>query len=274
MPAFLSTVRHFGPETVPAGRLLFIGYWLLLIALAAAESLWPLHRPFQETKGRIAVNFAMGLLNAALSTVLPLSGVLAAEWARRNGVGLLNGIPIPASAAFVVSIGTMSLAAYWLHRLEHTVPLLWRMHCIHHCDTAVDLSTGFRNHPFETLFIAASLGAIAAVFGLSVPALLIYGAAAGVFALWSHANLHLPARCDRALRVLAVTPAMHRVHHSARRAETDSNFGEVFSVWDRLFGTYRALDGSALAAMRIGLGDREDRDAGRLLRQLGLPLRS
>jgi sterol desaturase/sphingolipid hydroxylase (fatty acid hydroxylase superfamily) len=274
MPAFLFTVRYFGLEAVLAVWLPVIGYWLFLIALAAAELFWPLHRPLPETKGRIVVNFAMGLLNAALFTILPLSGVLAAEWARRNGVGLLNGIAIPAPAAFVVSIGTMSLAAYWLHRLEHAVPFLWRMHCVHHCDTAVDLSTGFRNHPFETLFMVAALGAVAVALGLSAPALIAYGAAAGAFALWSHANLRLPARCDRALRAVAVTPTMHHIHHSARRAETDSNFGEVFSLWDRLFGTYRALDENELAAMRVGLGDGEDRDAGRLLRQLGLPLRS
>jgi sterol desaturase/sphingolipid hydroxylase (fatty acid hydroxylase superfamily) len=92
------------------------------------------------------------------------------------------------------------------------------------------------------------------------------------FTMWSHANLRLPDRLDRALRLLLVTPAMHHVHHSARRAETDSNYGDVFSLWDRLFGTYRSSNGESLATTRFGLGDEHDRDAASILRQLTGPL--
>ena len=271
MLAFWSDMRivDIPPEWLP-----FLAYGLLLIALAAAETLLPLHRTSEEAGGRIATNFAMGLLNAALLAALPLSSVIPAEWAREMKVGLFNAVATPALIAFSATIAIRSLAGYALHRLSHAVPLLWRVHRVHHCDTAVDLSTGFRNHPIETLFMAVGLALAATVFGLSVPALLAYEIAAACFVLWGHANLRLPAGLDRALGWLLVTPAMHHVHHSARQPETDSNFGEVFSLWDRVFGTYRHLDAAEIAAMRIGLGESSDREAGRLVAQLCAPLRS
>ena len=122
--------------------------------------------------------------------------------------------------------------------------------------------------------MAGGLGIAAILFGLSVEGLIGYEIGAAGFALWGHANLHLPADLDEALRWLLVTPAMHHVHHSARQAETDSNFGEVFSLWDRLFGTYRHLNEDEVAAMRIGLGESGDQEAGRLIVQLRAPLRS
>ena len=146
------------------------------------------------------------------------------------------------------------------------------MHRVHHADTAIDLSTGFRSHPGEALLLALARAAVAIAFGFSVPALMIAETLAIAFTMWSHANLRLPDRLDRALRLLLVTPAMHHVHHSARRAETDSNYGEVFSLWDRLFGTYRSSNGESLARTRFGLGDEHDRDAASILRQLTGPL--
>jgi sterol desaturase/sphingolipid hydroxylase (fatty acid hydroxylase superfamily) len=255
-----------------AAWLLFGGFWLLLLALAAAEAFRPLHAAPVEAKGRLLTNFAMGLIAAAFYTLLPLTSVAAAQWAASEKFGLLNASHAGALAATGATLLAWSLANYWLHRAFHLWPWLWRLHRIHHSDTAVDLSTAFRNHPGDVLATALARAGLAAALGLSVPALIAYEAAAFVAAMWSHANLRLPARADRILRLLLVTPAMHHVHHSAVRCETDSNYGELLSVWDRLFGTYRASDSSSLATARFGLGESADEGAASFRRQLLSPL--
>lgn len=255
-----------------AAWLLFGGFWLLLFALAAAETLRPLYVEPVEAEGRLLTNFAMGLIAAALYTLLPLTSVAAAQWAEAEKFGLLNAVPVPATLAAGFTLLAWSLANYWLHRVFHFWPWLWRLHRIHHADTAVDLSTGFRNHPGEVLTTALARAGLAAALGLSVPALIAYEAAAFAAVMWSHANLRLPAPADRILRWLLVTPAMHHVHHSAARHETDSNYGELLSLWDRLFGTYRPSDPDSLAAARLGLGESADQDSASLRRQLLSPL--
>jgi sterol desaturase/sphingolipid hydroxylase (fatty acid hydroxylase superfamily) len=253
-----------------AAWLLFGGFWLLLLALAAAESLRPLHAAPVEGRGRLGTNFAMGLIAALLYTLLPLTSVAAAEWARSDDFGLLNlAEPTPLAAA-VLTFVLWSLVNYWLHRLFHLSPWLWRLHRIHHSDTAVDLSTGFRNHPGEVLAAALARALLAAGLGLSVAGVIAYEAAAFVGVVFSHSNLRLAPGLDRVLRALIVTPAMHHVHHSARRTETDSNYGDLFSIWDRLFGTYRSGDPKSL---RLGLGDEDEAGAASLRRQLISPLR-
>jgi sterol desaturase/sphingolipid hydroxylase (fatty acid hydroxylase superfamily) len=254
-----------------AAWLLFGGFWLLLLALAAAETLRPLHAEPIEARGRLRTNFAMGLVAAALYTLLPLTSVAAAQWANSENLGLLKAVRLPGWAAAAATVAAWGLVNYWLHRAFHRWPWLWRLHLIHHADTAVDLSTGFRNHPGEVLATALARAGLAAALGLSVPALIAYEAAAFAAAMWGHANLRLPERADRILRWLLVTPAMHHVHHSAARCETDSNYGELLSVWDRLFGTYRASDSTSLAAARIGLGEAADEGAGSFRRQLLSP---
>ena len=257
----------------PAAWLPFLLFWPILLAIAAAELWRPLYVGRREPGSRIPVNVAFGLINAGIAAFLPLSTVLAAGWAERHDIGLLNLLDAPPAAAMASTVAIRSLANYLVHRASHALPWLWRIHRVHHADTALDLSTGLRNHPLELAVVAPALAAVAVAAGLDPLALLLYEAVALPFGLWSHANLRLPPRLDRKLRLLFVTPAMHHVHHSARREETDSNFGDVFSLWDRLFGTYVALDGRALQAARFGLGDMHDPRAASLGAQLLSPLR-
>lgn len=248
-------------------------FWLLLLALVALELKLPIHRTPKEGKGRLVANFGLGAVNFSLFALLPLSSVLPAEYARQEGLGLLNALALPVAAAFVLTILARSLTSYALHVLAHHVPLLWRMHRVHHSDTAVDLSTGVRHHPLELLFAAACHAGAAFLLGLSVPALIAYEATAVTLTLWSHANLRLPSRVERFAAFILVTPAAHHVHHSARRAETDSNYGEVLMLWDWLFGTLHRRGHREVAAMPIGLGAEHDADAASLVRQLTLPFR-
>ena len=259
-------------ENVPSW-LPFLLFWPVLIAVATAELWRPLYVGRSEPKSRIPVNVGFGLINAGIAAILPLSTVLPAAWAADRGIGLLNLIGAPLLATAAATVAIRSLAAYAVHRASHVVPLFWRIHRVHHADTALDLSTGLRNHPLELAIVAPLLGAVTIACGLEPRTLMVYEAIALPFALWSHANLRLRPRIDRALRLLLVTPAMHHVHHSARRAETDSNYGDVFSLWDRMFGTYRALDQPALEEVRFGLGDEHDRHAASLPAQMLAPLR-
>lgn len=256
---------------IPMDWLPFAAFWLLFLAIALVELLLPIHRQSIEAKGRIFTNFSLGVATFAIAAILPLSTILAAQWAANESIGLLHLVAMPAAFAFALTIALRSLAAYALHRLEHKVPLLWRLHQIHHCDTAIDLSTSFRTHPVTPLVQAAILASVAVLLGLSVPALIFYEIISVGLVLLTHANLHL-GHAEPYLRWLIVTPQMHHVHHSAVQRETDSNFGDVFSVWDRLLGTYSARNVEEVRAMRIGLGDSHDPRAGNLVHQLRLPL--
>lgn len=270
---WLRGIGERGLPGIPSAWLPVLGFLLLLILIALAELARPLHRAPREGKGRLVANFGLGILNALVFAAVPLSTILAADWARLHGVGVAHWLAFPAWAAIALTLVVRSLGAWGLHRLSHAVPLLWRLHRVHHCDTAVDLSTGLRHHPGELLYVAAALAGLAILFGLSVPALAGYELAASIFALWSHANLRLPGPAERSLGWLFATPALHHVHHSAARAETDSNYGELLIVWDRAFGTFRRLDEDALRAARFGLGDNHDADAPRLVAQLASPLK-
>jgi sterol desaturase/sphingolipid hydroxylase (fatty acid hydroxylase superfamily) len=213
----------------------------------------------------------MGLLNNILLAVLPVSLIAAAQWAKNNGFGLLNLVPLHWLAAGAITVTLRSLVGYWLHRASHRSQLIWRIHRVHHCDVAVDLSTGFRNHPLEALFVASCLIGASTLCGFAPLPLASYEAVAFTFSVLTHANLSLPSAVEPMARILFVTPDMHHVHHSAERHETDTNFGDVISIWDRLFGTYCSLDRSALDRLRVGLDDAGD--SASLLEQLSAPLR-
>ena len=251
--------------------LLFFGFWTILGLFAIAEIWRPLHRWRDEPDGRIAGNVGFGVMNAAIGAALPVSTVVPAQWAAAHGVGLMNQVQVPFLAAAVATVLVRSLATYVMHRLSHAVPLLWRVHRVHHSDTSIDLSTGFRNHPLELAIVVPFYGAATIAFGLDAGVLILYEAIGIVFTLWDHANLALPEPVDRLLRRLLVTPAVHHIHHSSRRADTDSNYGEVLTLWDRLFGTYRELPHEDLRATRFGLGDDYDAGASSLVRQLCSP---
>lgn len=256
-----------------AAWLPFLLFWPVLIAVAAAELWRPLYVGRSEPGSRIPVNVAFGLINAGIAALLPLSTVLSAAWAQRHDIGLLHLLDAPPAAAIISTVAIRSLATYFVHRASHAIPWLWRIHRVHHADTALDLSTGLRNHPLELAVVVPALAAVTIASGLDPLTLLAYEAVALPFTLWSHANLRLDPQWDRRLRLLFVTPAMHHVHHSARRAETDSNYGDVFTLWDRLFGTYRMLDGRALQTVRFGLGEAHDPRAASFAAQILSPLR-
>jgi sterol desaturase/sphingolipid hydroxylase (fatty acid hydroxylase superfamily) len=221
-------------------------------------ALWEIAAPRrdlqQATHVRWLNNLGLALLSGVFARALvPLTGIAAAVLARDHGFGLLNAVAAPSWLAVVIAILALDLFNYLLHVVTHAVPLLWCVHTVHHADLDFDFTTGLRHHPLELLVDAAALLSAVAALGAPPAAVVLYQAidiAAGIF---SHANVRFPARAESALRRLIVTPDMHRVHHSAIKRETNSNYGSLLSLWDRIFGTYRASPAVAHRDMTIGL---------------------
>ena len=176
-------------------------------------------------------------------------------WAQQHAFGLLHALDWPHALNILLALLLLDLAIYAQHLLMHHVPLLWRLHSMHHSDTEIDVSTGLRFHPLEILLSMALKMALVAAIGAPVLAVLIFEILLNATSLFNHANLRLPAGLDRVLRLVVVTPDMHRVHHSWHRDETNSNFGFNLPWWDRLFGTYTAQPRDGHLGMSIGLHD-------------------
>jgi sterol desaturase/sphingolipid hydroxylase (fatty acid hydroxylase superfamily) len=160
---------------------------------------------------------------------------------------------VPFWAAFIASLLLLDLSIYAQHVVFHKVPILWRLHRMHHTDLDFDVTTALRFHPLEIVLSMLVKLAVVGLLGAPAVAVLVFEVLLNATAMFIHGNVGLPPRFDRALRRLVVTPDMHRVHHSIRREETDSNFGFNLSWWDRLFGTYRDQPRDGHAGMTIGL---------------------
>ncbi|NGY06742.1 sterol desaturase family protein [Solimonas terrae] len=249
---------------------------MLLTALAlgvamALEALWP--RRVAQRRRRWLVNVVLVLLAGLLLSVLPIAAIGVAAWAQAHRLGLLAILSLPPPAAIVVAVIALDAAMYWQHRCMHGPDWLWRLHRVHHSDLEFDVTTALRFHPAELL--AAWTWKLAAIvlLGASPLAVLVFETLTGIYSLFIHSNLHLPERWDRRLRMLLVTPDLHRVHHSVRIDEGNRNFGTILTLWDRVFASHcgRPLDGHD--GMQLGLPVFRDADAQSLPALLWQPLR-
>jgi sterol desaturase/sphingolipid hydroxylase (fatty acid hydroxylase superfamily) len=203
----------------------------------------------------------------------PVVAVGFAAIARERGFGLFNWLQVPDWIAFIASVIVLDLAIWAQHLLFHKVPILWRLHRMHHADLDFDATTGVRFHPVEVLLSMLVKLAVVAMLGPPAIAVMVFEVVLNASAMFSHGNLRLPSRVDRVLRWLIVTPDMHRVHHSVDRAEHDRNYGFNLSVWDRLFGTYLAQPHDGHEGMVIGVSTFRTRRDLWLDRMLWQPLR-
>lgn len=199
-------------------------------------------------------NLALVVLDTAiLRLTFPILAVGLAVVAEERGWGLFNNLEAPVWAAILVSILVLDLAIYLQHVMFHAVPALWRLHRMHHADLEFDATTGLRFHPIEILISMGIKLAVVAALGPPAVAVLIFEILLNATSLFNHANINLPRPVDRVLRLIVVTPDMHRVHHSVIPAETNSNFGFNLPWWDRLLGTYRAQPAAGHDKMTIGI---------------------
>ena len=245
----------------------------------AAFALWELIAPRRGLSVGRARRWPgnLGILLADILTVrvlVPTAAVGASLYAAGNGWGLINYLHLRLSAAALIGFLALDLAIYLQHVVFHKVPLLWRLHRMHHADLDIDVTTGVRFHPLEILISLFIKIAVVLALGIPVVAVILFEVVLNVTSMFNHSNASMPAWLDRALRFIVVTPDMHRVHHSIVRRETDSNFGFNLPWWDRLFGTYRAQPEAGHTGMTIGIPAFRDPGELRIDRMLTQPFRN
>ena len=229
------------------------GFALALLVLLFAQWRWPARRDGRPALRQLNNLGLVVLGTLVLRLAFPLLAVSLAIQVERSGGGLFGVLDAPRWLEFALAVLLLDLAIYWQHRLHHRIPVLWRLHRVHHSDLAFDVTTGIRFHPLEiAVSMALKLGLVW-LLGPSPAAVVVFELLLSLGSLFTHADFALPAHVDRRLRALLVTPSMHRIHHSVRREETDSNYGFHLSLWDRLFRSYRAAPLQPESSMPIGL---------------------
>jgi sterol desaturase/sphingolipid hydroxylase (fatty acid hydroxylase superfamily) len=218
----------------------FVFFWML-------EGLVPLFR-FEYRKWRHAlVNLFFWVTTLAVNFGMAFLLVLASDFAVANHVGVLQFLEWPLWLEVLAGVILLDLVgAYFIHWLEHRVRWMWKFHLIHHSDTSVDITTGLRHHPGESVFRATFTAVAIFLVGAPAGIVLFYQSLSAVFAQLTHANIRMPKRLDQALSYVLVTPNMHKVHHHFTRPLTDTNYGNIFSIWDRLFGTFAQVEAGQL----------------------------
>ncbi len=235
----------------------FGSFLAVLAVCAAAEALWPRRPRRWPRRRRWPTNLLMpalgALLVAPLALIGPLTALAAAVWAARHGLGLFHLLDLPRLLEAAAAVILLDLAIYWQHRIFHRLPALWRLHRVHHADPELDTTTGVRFHPGEYLLSMLWKAAVVLALGAGAGAVLTFELLLNALALFNHANLRLPARVDRLLRRVIVTPDFHAVHHGRAPDEHHRNFGFNLVWWDHIFGSYRARPRAEVAMMDIGL---------------------
>lgn len=245
----------------------------------AVMAIWEIVSPCRAltvSKGiRWANNLGLVFLNSlVLRLLFPAAAVGVAALADQQGWGLINFYHLPLLAAVIVSVVVMDLVIYLQHVMTHSLPLLWRLHRVHHADLDYDVTTGSRFHTLEIVISMLIKFATIMMLGPPLVAVVVFEVLLNATAMFNHSNVQLPAGLDRVLRWFLVTPDMHRVHHSVEDDEANSNFGFNLSWWDRLLGTYRDQPRGGHEGLLIGIhGYRELRDVSWLPGLLALPFR-
>ncbi|PCH95215.1 MAG: fatty acid hydroxylase [Rhodobacteraceae bacterium] len=232
----------------------FVG---LFVLFAILEQLLPRKTRTAPLPRRWLTNWALVIIDSlalrVLTLAIPFMAVGAAVDADTNGWGLFNAVSLPFWVEFILAVLILDLAIWAQHVITHKIPLLWRLHRVHHADTDIDVTTALRFHPVEILFsMILKIGLVYAL-GPAYSAVIAFEILLNGSAMFNHANIKLPLKFDRILRLVLVTPDMHRVHHSIQRAEHDSNYGFALAIWDRMFGTYIAQPSKGHDDMTIGL---------------------
>ena len=243
-------------------------------AIAVAEAAMPRRDRSFPRRRRWPANLAVAAINYfAVRILIPMAAIGAALAAQQRASGLLNRIPMPGAIALVIAVIVLDLAIYLQHRVFHAVPLLWRIHRMHHADLDFDATTGLRFHPLEIVIsMLVKIGVVLAI-GASVMAVVAFEVLLNATSMFNHGNVGISEASDRWLRWILVTPDMHRVHHSIVRAETNSNFGFNLPWWDHLLRTYRAQPGAGHLGMTLGIDQFRSSEELNLLPSLTQPFR-
>ena len=246
----------------------------MLIIMGILENVTPRRALTESRAKRWASNLSITALNSVLLRfIFPISAVVVAFYADDNHLGLFNSVlKINDLWAVIISILIFDLVIYWQHRLFHVIPVLWRVHRMHHVDLDIDVSTGVRFHPIEIILSLLIKYATIIVIGAPALSVVLFQVILNATSMFNHSNIHLPFLLDKIIRLIIVTPDMHRVHHSDIVVETNSNYGFNLSIWDKIFGSYRAQPSLGHLGMMIGIKEiRDTKDCVNLVGMLKLP---
>ena len=232
-----------------------LGFFLGLFGIIAA---WEYLKPRRQQNTRRVSRWVNNLGLVVVATLLvrlvvPMGLAVIAFQVQAAGWGLFNHLTLSLWLEIVLALVLLDLAIYWQHRMFHQVPVLWRLHRVHHSDLAFDVSTAVRFHPLEILLSIFIKGLLVLMLGIPATAIIIFEVILNGVALFNHGNIRLPKGLDGVLRSVLVTPDMHRVHHSNIPSETNSNYGFNLSIWDKIFGSHTAQPQKGHQGINIGL---------------------
>ena len=243
----MNFVSQYGLAIVLWGFLFVLGFLEVKFAHAHTSN-----TP-KNLRARWPLNIIFGLINGALLPAIPVTVVWIAIWAESNNVGVLNQFELPLWIMIGASILIASLYQYVFHRLMHHIPMLWRVHRVHHCDVHLDSSTALRFHPLELIASIVFGVSIVAITGIDARTLVVIEIVEALFGVASHTSLKLPSLIEKYLRVFIITPSLHRLHHAEYEGHANKNFGLVLSFWDQVFGTYHNLPDTEIQRLAIGV---------------------
>ena len=212
----------------------------LMVLFYSMEHLLPVEFKFNRRPQHLAHSVVLGVIFVIISFFWAIVTVFSIDWFNKNGIGLFHLLTVPAWLKLVLSVMMFDLVTYWFHRTAHRLPLVWRFHRVHHSDTSMDASSNFRGHPIELIFwFGPSNIVAAAIFGLSNLSLGVYFLIATPLFFLEHTNIKFPTWIDKTIGLVFTTPNMHKVHHEQDQFYTDSNYADIFILWDRIFGTFK-----------------------------------
>jgi sterol desaturase/sphingolipid hydroxylase (fatty acid hydroxylase superfamily) len=236
-------IDHFSTlEQRPLERMAFIVCGLLLFwIIEGAIPLFSLS--YKKTKYRhAAVNFGFTVIHLIIHTALAVLIVLLCDWCRDTSFGLVYWLHANVLVTVIIGVLALDFSSWLVHFTMHKIRPLWRFHLIHHTDNNVDVTTGLRHHPGDSLLRGIFFLLLIFISGAPIYAVMIYQTLLVLSTAFTHANISLPRWFDKSLSYILVSPNMHKVHHHWKQPYTDSNYGAVFSIWDRMFGTFRKLE--------------------------------
>lgn len=253
--------------------ILRLGFFFgVLLILMLVERLLPKRTLEIKRSQRWSRNLSIVFIgNIAARILVPFTAASVAIYAEQNGIGLFNFVQLSFALAVVASIVLLDLLIYAQHVASHHMPLFWRIHKIHHIDQEIDVTTALRFHPVEIILSALIKCGAVMLLGIPFLAIVIFEILLNASAMFNHANIRLPQKLDKFLRLFLVTPDMHRVHHSVIARETNSNFGFNLPWWDKIFGTYKAQPEHGHKKMQIGLEEYRDVEKTGLVQMLAIP---
>jgi len=247
----------------------FLGVFITMMVL---EAVFPRKKRTIPRRKRWVTNLAIIFADTvAVRFLVPILAVGVAAYASVSGWGLFNIVEAPIWLEIILSIIILDMLIYWQHVAFHFIPPLWALHKVHHVDRDIDVTTGIRFHPLEILISMGYKFACLIVLGVPVVAIILFEILLNASAMFNHANMRLPLKVDRVLRLFIVTPDMHRVHHSIIEAETNSNYGFNLSLWDRIFGSYIPQPQDGHDGMTIGLEEYQTEKPARFWWSMALP---